>query len=136
MIIRTYSELRALSSFEDRLDYLKLRGSVSDRTFGSERYLNQRFYTSKEWHDARTRVIARDFGRDLGVEGYEIYDNIVIHHMNPIQPGDLHRFNPDILNPEYLITTSLMTHNDVHYGIESNVPRMINERTPGDTRLW
>ena len=136
MTTRTFSELSRIKSFEDRYNYLRLESSVDRPTFGFERYLNQRFYTSKEWHDARTRVIARDFGRDLGVEGYEIYDNIVIHHMNPIQPEDLHRFNPDILNPEYLITTSLMTHNDIHYGIESNVPRMTNERTPGDTRLW
>ena len=136
MTTRTFSELSRIKSFEDRYNYLRLESSVGRPTFGFERYLNQRFYTSKEWHDARTRVIARDFGRDLGVEGYEIYDNIVIHHMNPIQPEDLHRFNPDILNPEYLITTSLMTHNDIHYGIESNVPRMTNERTPGDTRLW
>ena len=136
MIVRTYSELRALSSFEDRLDYLKLRGSVSDRTFGSERYLNQRFYTSKEWHDARTRVIARDFGMDLGVEGYEIYDNIVIHHMNPMTLRDLEEGDPAILEPEFLICTSLATHNAIHFGTARNFTRLPIERRRGDTKLW
>ena len=99
-MIRSYSELRRLRSFEDRYRYLRLRGSVGRSTFGFERYLNQRFYTSIEWKHARDQVIARDEGRDLGVEGFEIHDRIYIHHMNPMLPDDINGDEMSILDPE------------------------------------
>ena len=37
--IKTYSDLIKLPTFEERFEYLKLNGVVSELTFGSERYL-------------------------------------------------------------------------------------------------
>ena len=136
MIIRTYSELSRFSTFEDRYEYLKLGGQVGKSTFGFERYLNQGFYTSREWRQVRHHVIARDEGLDLGVEDYEIYDKIIIHHMNPMSPDDLIHGNEDILNPEYLISTSHKTHNAIHYGDKNLLQKPYIERKPGDTKLW
>lgn len=135
-MIRTYRELRRLDTFEDRFAYLKLKGNVGRETFGFDRYLNQRFYTSREWRDIRKYVIARDMGCDLGVEGYEIHDKILIHHMNPIESEDIVHGNQDILDPEYLITTTHLTHNAIHYGGDGTAPHQHSERTPGDTQLW
>ena len=105
-------------------------------TFGFERWLNQEFYRSREWRDVRQRVIARDEGRDLGVLGYDIHSNISVHHMNPIQPEDLEKKNPAILDPEFLICVAHNTHNAIHYGDKNLLPKPFVERRPGDTRLW
>lgn len=136
MTIRTYSELRRRNTFHDRFRYLNLRGRVGDPTFGGERWLNQGFYRSREWRRLRDEIIVRDEGLDLGVEGYEIYDKIIIHHMNPITPEDVESGNPDILDPEFLICTTHATHNAIHYGDESLLPRVLVARQPGDTRMW
>lgn len=135
-MVRTYSELRRLSSFEERYDYLKLRASVGEVTFGFERYLNQDFYRSRQWRDVREFVIARDEGMDLGIDGYEIYDRVIIHHMNPMRTEDLINGNEDVLDPEFLITTTHRTHNAIHYGDKSLLPTALVDRRPGDTRLW
>ena len=135
-MIRRYSELRHIPTFEERFEYLKLNGSVGRETFGFDRYINQRFYTSKEWRDIRHYVITRDLGLDLGAEGYEINSRILIHHMNPIVVDDILHKNDDILDPEFLITTCHNTHNAIHYGDSSLLPKPLVERTRGDTRLW
>ena len=135
-MIRRYSELRRIPTFEERYDYLKLDGSVGRETFGFDRYINQRFYTSKEWRDIRHYVIARDLGLDLGAEGYEINSRILIHHMNPIVVDDILHKNDDILDPEFLITTCHNTHNAIHYGDSSLLPKPLVERSRGDTKLW
>lgn len=135
-MIRRYSELRHIPTFEERFDYLKLNGSVGRETFGFDRYINQRFYTSKEWRDIRHHVIARDLGLDLGAEGYEINSRILIHHMNPIVVDDILHKNDEILDPEFLITTCHNTHNAIHYGDSSLLPKPLVERSRGDTRLW
>lgn len=135
-MIRRYSELRRIPTFEERYDYLKLDGSVGRETFGFDRYINQRFYTSKEWRDTRHHVIARDLGLDLGAEGYEINSRILIHHMNPIVADDILHKNDDILDPEFLITTCHNTHNAIHYGDSSLLPKPLIERSRGDTKLW
>lgn len=135
-MIRTYSELRRLSSFEERYKYLALRGNVGEMTFGTERYLNQKFYTSHEWRTVRNHVIARDVGCDLGIEGYEIYKGLYIHHLNPMTVEDITSGNPDILEPEYLITCTHQTHNAIHYGDEKKIPRDLEPRKSGDTKLW
>lgn len=135
-MIRRYSELRHIPTFEERFDYLKLNGSVGRETFGFDRYINQRFYTSKEWRDIRHYVITRDLGLDLGAEGYEINSRILIHHMNPIVVDDILHKNDDILDPEFLITTCHNTHNAIHYGDSSLLPKPLVERSRGDTRLW
>src|ERR1700754_1173570 len=84
--IRTYSELSRLRTFEERYRYLALRGGVGQETFGFDRYINQMFYASVEWKRIRQRVILRDNGCDLGIEGYEIHDRLYVHHMNPMEP--------------------------------------------------
>lgn len=136
MRIRTYSELRRLDTLEDRFKYLSLRGEVGDITFGFDRYINQRFYTSREWRNIRHHIIARDNGCDLGVEDYEIHDRVYIHHMNPMTVSDIVDGHPSILDPEFLISVTLLTHNGIHYGDESSLPKKLVERKPGDTKLW
>lgn len=136
MTFRTYSELRQIDTFEERFRYLRLRGGVGESTFGFDRYVNQQFYRSSQWKQLRHDVIARDLGLDLGCEGYEVFSNIVIHHMNPMTMADIEEGNPDILDPEYLITTTHRTHNAIHYGDESLLVQPLVQRAPGDTRLW
>ena len=136
MKIRSYSELRRIDNFEDRYDYLQLRGEVGRSTFGFDRYLNQKFYTSREWKQVRNQVIARDEGLDLGIDGYEIYDRIIIHHMNPMTVDDIQHGDDDILNPEFLITTTHDTHNAIHYGDRDLLRQPLVERHRGDTKLW
>lgn len=136
MTTRSYSELQRIRDFEERYEYLALRGSVGEATFGFDRYMNQQFYVSREWKQIRNHVIARDNGCDLGVEGYEIYDKIYIHHMNPMTREDIVHGNDDILDPEFLISTTHRTHNAIHYGDASLLPKVLVERRPGDTRLW
>lgn len=136
MRIRTYSELRRIETFTERYEYLRLRGAVGEATFGYERYHNQRFYTSRQWKQVRDHVISRDFGKDLGVDEFEIRDRIIIHHMNPMTPDDIIHGDDSILDPEFLITTTHKTHNAIHYGDASLLTQVLVERRPGDTRLW
>lgn len=136
-MIRTYSDLLKCRTFEDRYKYLRLYGNVGKDTFGHSRYLNQEFYRSRAWKDARNEVIIRDNGCDLGVDGFEIQDRIYIHHMNPVSIDDLLDDNLDkLLNPEYLICVSFNTHQAIHYGDESLLFQQPIERKPGDTKLW
>jgi hypothetical protein len=135
-MIRTYTELRRLHTFEERYHYLSLRGVVGQSTFGFDRHMNQKFYTSREWKHVREQVIVRDNGCDLGVDGYEIHSKLYIHHMNPMVVADIIHGNDDILDPEFLITTTHRTHNAIHYGDERLLPRPLAVRRPGDTKLW
>jgi len=136
MRTRTYSELRRLKTFEERFDYLLLRGEVGRSTFGFDRWINQHFYRTPEWKQARSYVIYRDNGCDLGVPGYEIHTDLLVHHINPISPDDLIQGEEWVLDPEFLITTTHRTHNAIHYGDRSLLPDVVIERKPGDTRLW
>lgn len=136
MRIRSYSGLRSLRSFDDRYRYLQLRGEVGTATFGFDRWINQQFYRSTQWRQVRDVVIARDEGCDLGVAGHEIFDRIIIHHMNPMTVDDIEHGDDDILNPEFLISVTHRTHNAIHYGDESLLPRPMVERRRGDTLLW
>ncbi len=134
--IRTYSELSRIEAFEDRFDYLKLGGSVGRSTFGFDRHVNQAFYHSTEWRSARQYVILRDNACDLGVPGYEINGGILVHHINPMEVGNLVHNEEWVLDPEYLITTTQDTHNAIHFGDKSLIRRMPEERRRGDTKLW
>lgn len=136
MIIRTYSELITLPSFEERYRYLKLDGSVGKETFGFDRYLNQDFYRSKEWKHIRDEIIVRDCGCDLGIIDREIPTRIHIHHMNPISVKDIVNATEFLLNPEYLICVSHSTHNAIHYGDESLLVTAPVERKRNDTCPW
>ncbi len=134
--LKTYSELRHLHTFEERLEYLSLAGIVGKETFGFDRWVNQRFYKSREWKQVRNEVIVRDNGCDLGIPGYEIAIGLLIHHMNPITVEDIYNSEDYILDPRYLITTTKDTHNAIHYGTKIMTPRVVLDREPGDTALW
>jgi len=136
MTIRTYSELNQIKTFEERFRYLQLNKQIGIATFGFDRYINQNFYTSRQWKIIRNHVIVRDQSCDLGIAGRDIYGYVRVHHMNPIAVEDLEQGNGDVLDPEFLICTSLDTHNAIHFGNESNIFRLPVERTKGDTRLW
>ena len=134
--IRTYSELSRLHTFDERYQYLKLSGVVGESTFGFDRWVNQEFYRSRQWKSIREQVIVRDDGCDLGVPGYEIHRGLIMHHMNPISMDDIEHGEEWILDPNFLITTSHRTHNAIHYGDESLLPREPVVRKFGDTKLW
>lgn len=134
--IRTYHELIALPTFKERFEYLKLSGSVGKQTFGFERYLNQKFYQSVEWRQLRDKIITRDRGCDLAMDGYDIVGRIYIHHMNPIEVDDIREATEYLLNPDYLITTTHDTHNAIHYGDGSLLVTEPIERKPNDTCPW
>lgn len=135
--MRTYSELIQLPTFEERFEYLKLNGKVGEATFGFDRWLNQQFYHSDLWFKAKRKVIIRDEGRDLGMEGYEIVGKIFVHHMNPVAKEDIIKKTEILLNPEYLICVSKRTHDAIHYGdINLAIQNRIVERRPNDTCPW
>lgn len=136
MTLKSYSELERLITFEDRFEYLKLEGGVGRATFGFDRYLNQAFYGSREWDEARNIVIVRDGGCDLGIPGYEIGMQPLIHHINPMSVDDIVNHASWIVNPEFLITTTHRTHNDIHFGGPKRHPKVVIHRSPGDTKLW
>jgi len=135
--MRTFTELSKLPTFEERFRYLELKGSVGIDTFGFDRYMNQKFYTSsREWQMIKREVILRDNGCDLGVDGYTIFGRVIVHHMNPISPEDILKQTDLLLNPEYLICVSHATHNAIHYGSEDLLPKGPAERKPNDTCPW
>lgn len=145
-IIRTYSELILIPTFEERFEYLKLDGRVGEDTFGFDRYLNQIFYRSPEWKSMRNYIITRDNGCDLGIPGREIIgyrnkdginigEKIMVHHMNPIAVEDIRDRSDYLLNPEYLICTRKITHDAIHYGdkeilYEDPIVRFKNDTCP------
>lgn len=135
-MIRRYSDLASLHTLVDRFNYLALRGSTGQQTFGFDRYINQRFYASIEWKQVRHQVIVRDNGCDLGIEGYEIHSGLLIHHMNPLTANDITHGSESLVDPEFLITTTKLTHNAIHFGNERLLPQPHQERRPNDTKLW
>ena len=136
MKIRTYSDLRLLKTFNERFDYLVLNGIVGYATFGADRYLNQQFYRSKEWKRARSIVIERDNACDLGITGRDIFNKIMVHHMNPVTVDDLEKHYDLLIDPEYLITTSFNTHQAITFGDKNKLIYLPRERRKGDTKLW
>lgn len=134
--IKSYSELSRFNTFDERFEYLKLGGGVGRATFGFDRWINQEFYTSRQWHDIRDFVIVRDNGCDLGVEGYEIHVEPLIHHINPMKAEDIVNGEEWILDPEFLITTTHRTHNGIHFGTNRAYPKVVLARSPRDTKLW
>ena len=135
-IIKTYSELILLPTFEERFEYLKLGGRVGKETFGFDRYLNQLLYTSPEWKSTRNYVIDRDNGCDLAMPDREIREKILIHHMNPITVDDILKRSEFVLDPEYLICTILNTHNAIHYGDSNLLYKDPIVRFKNDTCPW
>lgn len=136
MIYRSYSDLKKLATFEERFEYLKLSSIIGEPTFGFERYLNQRFYGTKEWKDFRREIIIRDNGMDLGIDDRPILGRIEIHHINPITIEDIREKSSLLLDPENAISTSSLTHKAIHYGDFNLLPKKLEERRPNDTCPW
>lgn len=136
MKIRTYTELIRIDDFVGRYEYLRLRGEVGVSTFGWERWMNQMLYRSSKWRRTRDKVIIRDMGCDLAHQDFQIGDRIIIHHMNPLTLEQIEDDVDEIYEPEFLICTSHMTHNAIHYGDQSLLPQLPVERMPGDTCPW
>ena len=136
-MIKSYTELEKFKTFDERFEYLKLNGRVGEVTFGWRRYLNQVFYKSDEWKKIRRRVIIRDGGRDLGVEGFDVLDKfIVIHHMNPLTSEDIEKHSPFLVSLDYLISCTDLTHKAIHYGNKDLLIKNPTVRQPNDTIPW
>lgn len=136
MIVKSYSEMIAIPTFIERYRYLKLGGRVGEETFGFDRWLNQKLYKDPEWLRTRDKVIIRDNGCDLGMEGHEIYGKILVHHINPITKEDILRRSRTLFDPENLICTIKNTHDAIHYGDESLLIIAPTIRTRNDTCPW
>lgn len=136
MTLRTFTELERIDDYHERFEYLSVRTLVGAETFGHERYLNQNFYRSHEWKQARYEVIERDNGCDMAMPGFEIFSRIIVHHMNPMTIEDVEYGNPDIVNPEYLISVTHETHNAIHYGDSSLLAQPVVVRRSNDHIEW
>jgi len=133
---KTYRELICLPTFEERYDYLRMGGVIGRDTFGFDRHLNQALYRSKEWQRIRDQVLTRDEGCDLGMDGYPVPAKPIVHHINPISIEDIEARSPKVFDLNNLITTSHNTHNAIHFGDASLLPKPPIERRQGDTSLW
>ena len=145
-MVRSYRELIRLKTFDERFEYLKLGGVVGRQTFGSERFLNQILYQSPEWRAFRRKIIIRDNGCDLAMEGYDIVSvinghpvkgaKIIIHHLNPITAEDVRNRERVIFDEDNVVCVSHRTHEAIHYGDKDLLPPVAIERRPGDTCPW
>lgn len=151
-MMKSYSELIRLPTFEERFAYLKIAGIVGEDTFGYDRYLNQDFYRSSEWRSFRDQIIVRDNGCDMGLSDYPILDfvrkvdsrsqivyksKVIIHHINPLTKEDILFHTNLLFDPENVICVSDRTHKAIHYGdLDSAKPKTFVERTPFDTCPW
>lgn len=136
MSIRTYSELITIPTFEERFEYLQLKGSVGKDTFGYDRYLNQVLYRSPEWKRLRNQIIIRDNGCDLACDGYDVYGKVLIHHLNPITVEDVLARSRRVFDPDNLVCVSHSTHNAIHYGDVDLLVTGPIIRTKNDTCPW
>lgn len=136
MLAKSYRNLILLPTFKERFEYLKLAGTVGESTFGFDRYLNQRFYQSREWRQFRSKVIARDEGNDMGIKDYPISGTVIIHHINPLSVKDFEEQSDLLFDMNNVICVSHNTHEAIHYGDESLLPKDPIERKPNDTIPW
>ena len=134
--IKTYTELCEFDNFLDRFEYLKLSSNVGDNTFGSRRYMNQILYKTDRWKQLRNSVMVRDNGCDLGMLDREIITRITVHHINPITFEDILCNSPLVWDPEYLITTSDITHKAIHYSDKNLLMKEPVMRQANDTCPW
>lgn len=136
--MKTYNELITFSTYIERFNYLKLDQKIGEETFGHLRYLNQRFYSSPEWRSFRNSIILRDNGCDLALPGYEIFEGLHVHHINPITYEDIVDRSPILFDPNNVVCVSEYTHKRLTYwdGTEITNPYEPITRTKGDTKLW
>ena len=126
---RSYSELIQLKDYHSRLEYLKLL----DGNATSPRHISGDFYRSDIWKAIRADVMKRDCRFDLGIFGLYIEGPVYVHHINPISEYDILNMTPRLLSLDNLISSSLNTHNAIHY---KQTKEEYIERQPGDTILW
>lgn len=127
-----------LQTYEERYEYLRTGGAVGKETFGYDRYLNQALYSSGDWKRFRRQIIIRDSACDLGSSDHKIPDKakVIIHHINPITKQDILNRDPSIFDPNNVICVSEKTHNAIHFGDSSLLPKGPVERTPNDQCPW
>lgn len=138
---KSYNELLTLGTFEERFEYLKCPGKIGDDTFGYDRWVNQKFYTSPEWRNFRNKIIVRDDGCDMALENYKIPDGelIHVHHINPMSVEDILNRNPAIFDENNVVCVRELTHKAIHYGDLSSVGILKGlgaERYPDDMFPW
>lgn len=134
--VKGYSELVHIKSFKDRFRYLRLNGACGQDDPEVQRWLHQYFYHTKEWQEARNKVLLRDEGKDLGCDDRPIFGKLIVHHINPITKDDIINRSSKLFDSDNLITVSHITHNAIHYGNEETLVSETEERKPGDTKLW
>lgn len=117
------------ATYDERIAYLQLWGIPHT----SPRSVSQAFYKNRTWLDVRESIIKRDMGSDLGMFGVYIYGPILVHHINPIDQHDIEQWSEKLFDPENLVSTSISTHNRIHY-VPEVAPYVT--RQPGDTKLW
>ena len=105
-----------------------------DNNVTSPRHMSEEFYKSYKWRQLRKHILERDLKFDLGVFGVYINDGLIVHHINPINEHDILNQTQKLLDPENLITTSIKTHNRIHY--KQKQEDIWCERKPGDTKFW
>lgn len=127
---RSYSEMMKLKTFKERVEYLSI-----DYDYQSPRSKrSQEFYKSDLWKRTRKSIIARDLGNDLGFGGRDIHTKVIVHHIEPITIDDIISGSYKCVDPENLVTTSIETHNIIHYGLRDDL--IYEERQPNDHILW
>lgn len=133
---KCYSKLVLLETFEERFEYLRFSRPSMIGTPTKFRYLNQRFYQSKEWKDACREAIARDYGCDLAIPNRSIFGRPIVHHIIPLTLEDFERGSERLLGLENLVTASFNTHNAIHFGNNGALITDYEPRRPNDTCPW
>lgn len=136
LLVKSYHQMLQYEDFTERFEYLKLRGNIGEMTFGSHRYVNQNFYTSKRWQSVRSQVIIRDNGCDMACENYPIGGIIHIHHINPVTLEMFENDDPCLYDLNNLVCVSSQVHRAIHYGTSVMELQDYVPRKPGDTKLW
>lgn len=134
--MKSYSELIKIKDYYDRFRYLQIGGKVGDETFGFDRYINQIFYSSTLWKQFRHKVIIRDNACDMAMDGYDIFDRLIVHHINPITKDDIVNRSQKLFDLENVVCVADMTHKAIHYGDEKLLFQPIIIRTKNDTIPW
>ena len=134
--IKSWDELGKIQTFEGRIEYLRTYSTVGEPTFGYDRWINQRFYRSEEYKRLRRKIVAKQNGWDLGIEGYPLPEIFILHHMNPITVEDIINGSEFVWDPKYLVCVSPATHRAIHYQESKNRLPLIAQRSPNDTSPW
>lgn len=134
--IKSWDELVKIKTFEGRIEYLRTYSTVGEPTFGYDRWINQRFYRSEEYKRLRRKIVVRQNGWDLGVEGYPLPEVFILHHMNPITVEDIIDGSEFAWDPKYLVCVSPSTHLAIHYQETANKFPLMAQRFPNDTIPW